>query len=436
MRAAEVVGGITTTPALLVRASVTALAAVLLAAVAAPAPLAAQWAPFPRFGGTVDAGGERRGGSWQGAGRVSADVAVDLPWFGVEAEGLARRDPVLGWRTTANARVHAATPDVRGFRLEGWAERTVGRGRLLASEILLHRDALRLSYARGRTGAFAALGRTSRDSLAPRDTMRPATAYTTMRRSAASVGSGVWWQRGRAVLTFRVDAQGARIGGIPGRDTAVVEYVPTDTGSGSYVRSWHIPGTPPRYTRWADAELRLSWSGSAATFDAHAGARPALAGDGATFWGGVDATLRLRPGLWLAAQAGTTPGIVPLAVPRQRHARIGLRIAPRHFTRPTIRDAARPAATAFELEAASDSTYVLRVTVPAARTVEVSADFTGWKPIPLRQVAPDRWETAVRLAPGAHRVNLRIDGGAWIVPPGAAPVEDDFGGAVGLVIAR
>jgi len=32
-----------------------------------------------------------------------------------------------------------------------------------------------------------------------------------------------------------------------------------------------------------------------------------------------------------------------------------------------------------------------------------------------------------------YRVNLRVDGGPWIVPPGLPSVVDEFGGAVGIL---
>jgi hypothetical protein len=39
------------------------------------------------------------------------------------------------------------------------------------------------------------------------------------------------------------------------------------------------------------------------------------------------------------------------------------------------------------------------------------------------------------MAPGAHRCNVRIDGDRWIAPAGTTPVEDDFNGRVGLIVA-
>jgi len=48
----------------------------------------------------------------------------------------------------------------------------------------------------------------------------------------------------------------------------------------------------------------------------------------------------------------------------------------------------------------------------------------------------DEWRMAIAIAPGVHRVNLRVNDGPWSVPPGLTPVRDDFGGEVGLLVVR
>jgi hypothetical protein len=40
------------------------------------------------------------------------------------------------------------------------------------------------------------------------------------------------------------------------------------------------------------------------------------------------------------------------------------------------------------------------------------------------------------LAPGVHRLNVRLDGGEWVVPAGARPEPGEFGGAVGVIVLR
>jgi hypothetical protein len=79
--------------------------------------------------------------------------------------------------------------------------------------------------------------------------------------------------------------------------------------------------------------------------------------------------------------------------------------------------------------------------------VELMADFTDWVPVPLVRLprgtaggrardAADLWAAELVIAPGVHRVNVRVDGGPWRPPPGLSVVRDEFGGEVGLLVVR
>jgi hypothetical protein len=54
----------------------------------------------------------------------------------------------------------------------------------------------------------------------------------------------------------------------------------------------------------------------------------------------------------------------------------------------------------------------------------------------MSPVAADTWTYNVFIGPGVHRINIRIDGGPWVAPPGLTVVRDDFGGAVGLLVVQ
>jgi hypothetical protein len=66
--------------------------------------------------------------------------------------------------------------------------------------------------------------------------------------------------------------------------------------------------------------------------------------------------------------------------------------------------------------------------------VELSGDFTGWKAVPLVATPGDAWRISLPIAPGTHQVNIRVNGGRWMVPPGLPPILDEFGGAAGLLV--
>jgi hypothetical protein len=41
---------------------------------------------------------------------------------------------------------------------------------------------------------------------------------------------------------------------------------------------------------------------------------------------------------------------------------------------------------------------------------------------------------SVPIKKGKYQMNIRVDGGQWIVPPGLLSMADEFGGAIGLLV--
>jgi len=76
----------------------------------------------------------------------------------------------------------------------------------------------------------------------------------------------------------------------------------------------------------------------------------------------------------------------------------------------------------------------LLVHVADATQVEVVGDFTDWQPLALRPAGGGLWEVVLPLTSGVHRIDIRIDGAAWIVPAGTTRAPDDYGGEVGIFV--
>jgi hypothetical protein len=76
--------------------------------------------------------------------------------------------------------------------------------------------------------------------------------------------------------------------------------------------------------------------------------------------------------------------------------------------------------------------YRLVAHLPAAGTVELASDVTGWRPVAMRRDAGDGWSVELPASPGVHRVSLRVDGGPWIAPPGLTAEDDGFGGSAAV----
>lgn len=88
----------------------------------------------------------------------------------------------------------------------------------------------------------------------------------------------------------------------------------------------------------------------------------------------------------------------------------------------------------FALGGAAPGGRELRIEVRGAGRVEVTGDFTDWEPVALSRVDGDTWAVRLPIAPGVHRLNVRVDGGAWRVPQGLRAEDDGYGGRVGILV--
>jgi hypothetical protein len=144
----------------------------------------------------------------------------------------------------------------------------------------------------------------------------------------------------------------------------------------------------------------------------------------------------LAPGVGLAGAAGHSLPQFGLVIPGARYGTLGLRLAlgaearGRRHTPPT--PPPPPARAAAGLVVTPDRH--LAIVGPAAARAEVRGDFTDWTPTGLEPQGPGRWRLGSALSPGVHHLDVRFDGGPWLVPAGAVPTDDGFGGRVGLVV--
>lgn len=256
-----------------------------------------------------------------------------------------------------------------------------------------------------------------------------------------TAGGGAWTRIGGATLSASLSS--ARRGGsetqmqifthsvpirdtVPGADTIIGFRSVTDT---SWARA---------IAASTDAEASLRWSHGALALEL-TGGRRLLAGS--ELWGGAQAMYWLGPRVALVASGGSLPASIAEGREGSRYLTFGMHWAPRRRDPP--REPADPSggraprAPALEVQPASDGTRAIRLRLPEhARTVELMGDFTGWAPVAMRFDDTGAWVATLPVAPGTHRMNLRVDGGAWRVPPGLPPVTDDFNGVAGLLVVR
>lgn len=181
------------------------------------------------------------------------------------------------------------------------------------------------------------------------------------------------------------------------------------------------------------------------SFSGSVGLRMGQAGRVDVGWGSVGATFAINRRLLATASFGNYPADLLQQLPGARFVSISIRLPTRsRFQRrdDKVSAVAQPAVgtdgVMFGI-AAADSVKggrVIRVRAPASERVEVMADFTDWEPVALVRTPAGVWEINLPVSPGPHRLNVRLDGGDWVVPTNVARVTDEFGGVVGLILVR
>ena len=214
----------------------------------------------------------------------------------------------------------------------------------------------------------------------------------------------------------------------------------------------------------ADAEWSLQLRRGSASLDASLGVRLAEALRGTVGWGGVSASFVLLGRYLTTLSVGSYPTDLLQGLPGGRYVGVSIRVPRRTLLRRTLArndsvrvdsagtngssgSHAKPVAMVLDGDGedgalvlsvanggSSADVRMVRVRVSGAQRVEVMADFTEWEPVHLVQGLTGEWEAKMRIPAGPHRLNVRVDGGEWLVPTNVARVTDEFNGLVGVIV--
>lgn len=215
-----------------------------------------------------------------------------------------------------------------------------------------------------------------------------------------------------------------------------------------------ISGTPviaDDSIRYTDAQLSASANLLLMELAASGGFRsgnnlPTIGGSTKS-WGNVSVTGWIASRIAIVASAGTYPVDFTQGFPGGRFASLSLRLGQRRFPPATasvleIDDLSSPSNPAsrkgvrLDTRNTGGSGREIRVSAASARSVEVMGDFTNWKPVRLQHSSAFLWTASFPIENGIHELNIRVDGGSWISPPGLPSKRDEFGGSVGILVIR
>lgn len=154
-------------------------------------------------------------------------------------------------------------------------------------------------------------------------------------------------------------------------------------------------------------------------------------------WASMQAAIWLTSQLAAVAGGGREPAQPTRGLPARNFGNLGVMLAYWPIPRGIV-PVETPASLvrAFELRPAGEALQRLTARIGGVETVEIMGDFTDWTAIPLIRRGRDLWELLVPMGAGVHQINLRIDGGVWIAPPGVPTIKDGFNGEVGVLVIK
>jgi hypothetical protein len=198
-------------------------------------------------------------------------------------------------------------------------------------------------------------------------------------------------------------------------------------------------GVCERQSRFSDLEGSLRWEWHALELNAQTGYRFGDAYDvspDSRRWTSATATVWLSDRVAFIGGGGRQPALPLRGLPARSFGMAGLELA---YT-PVSRDGvpvSLPHAVllkSFELHPAANGMHKLVIRVGGVETVDVMGDFSDWSPLTLVRRGRDLWELSMPISAGMHQINVRVDGGPWMAPPGIPTMHDAFSGDVGMIV--
>ena len=263
---------------------------------------------------------------------------------------------------------------------------------------------------------------------------------------------------------FMADHAGAWLGGGTGRTWDGSDWRSViATELGAWLKAWDAtvvasaaPTSVADSIRYTDSQLSAHWTKAGSSLElgaeigVRAGSTGAIIGGSGRHWGSIAVTQWLAPHVGLILSGGTYPIDLTQGFPGGRFLTLSIRFrsappsekaGPHESNFVASSDGGGVAGSSgpamkFRALPPLDGFVLLEVAAAGARMVEVSGDFTSWKPVKLTTSAEGVWRVSLPISRGTHQINVRVNGGLWLVPPGLPRITDEFGGPVGLLVVE
>lgn len=236
------------------------------------------------------------------------------------------------------------------------------------------------------------------------------------------IEAGGWSRVGRFDLGFWLKRTGLTVPGSQTDDREPADTLQVGGAGGRRLIQDH----------YTDIEASLGWARGSLALEAGAGRRFGKSIRFTSWY--VRALYQLTPRVALVASSGQFPVDLVSGLPSGGFTTLSMRFNLRdegsshRVDRSTVAQRGR----LFSATRSEDGTHLIAIRLPPATVVEMMGDFTDWTPVLLVPGDEGEWRLRMRISPGVHEVNVRVDGGAWMVPPGLTAVDDGLGSRVGL----
>jgi hypothetical protein len=200
-----------------------------------------------------------------------------------------------------------------------------------------------------------------------------------------------------------------------------------------------VGGACARQSRFSDLETMVRWEVGAFELSAAMGHRFGDSYDvtpDSRRWTSANATLWLNERVAIVGGGGRQPALPLRGLPARTFWMTGLQLAYAPISKTAV-PVALPHTVlvkSFEMKSAATGMQKIVIRVGGVETVDVMGDFSDWSPLTLIRRGRDLWELALPLSAGVHQINVRVDGGQWVPPPGMPVARDVFNGEVGLLV--
>lgn len=214
---------------------------------------------------------------------------------------------------------------------------------------------------------------------------------------------------------------------------------PGTTAAAAVLSSADGVGAGCRHTsRLTDVEGSLRWQHRLMEVTVSGGERfgdPLDVSAESRHWASAQAAVWISSKLAAVAGGGREPAQPTRGLPARTYGSLGLMLAYWPIPRGVV-PVETPASMvhAFAIRSAGSNLQRITARIGGVETVEIMGDFSDWQPVSLVRRGRDLWELLVPLGAGVHQINLRIDGGPWIAPPGIPTLRDGFNGEVGVLV--